>query len=247
MKVLADLLSLPLWEVPVAGSQQKGESYTLTRIKNYIARYELNNSLEQGYLLLDYHWQHHMGDLTFHRENFPQLSLLRHTVSWAKRKLAITINPFVSVESEHFQEGVQKKLFVMERNSTRDKFIPALTWFKDVPLAALLDITNQETVVWLQSKLTDLVASIGGEVVFYLDPGNTFHTPHHFTFAQPLYNPDLYKDHFLDACNSVVQVIGVSGASSKRPKAPAFVWMTPQESSWSSLQSIIPNILHLGG
>lgn len=129
MKVLADLLSLPLWEVPVAGSQEEGESYTLERIKNYIARYEVNNSLEQGYLLLDYHWQHHMGDLTFHRENFPQLSLLRHTVSWAKRKLAITINPFVSVESEHFREGVEKKLFVMERNSTREKFIPALTWF----------------------------------------------------------------------------------------------------------------------
>merc|ERR1719220_52110 len=43
-----------------------------------------------------------------------------------------------------------------------------------------------------------------------------------------------------------LKVVGVSGASSKRPKAPAFVWMTPQESSWSSLQSIIPNILHLG-
>ena len=131
MKVLADLLSLPLWEVPVEGLGE-GESYTLPLIKNYIARYSLNSSLslEQGYLLLDYHWQQHMGDFTFHRENFPQLSLLRHTVSWAKRKLAITINPFVSVESEHFKEGVQRKLFVMERNSTRDKFIPALTWFK---------------------------------------------------------------------------------------------------------------------
>ena len=131
MKVLADLLSLPLWEVAVEGEGER-ESYTLPMIKNYIARYELNSSLslEQGYLLLDYHWQQHMGDFTFHRENFPQLSLLRHTVSWEKRKLAITINPFVSVESEHFKEGVQRKLFVMERNSTRDKFIPALTWFK---------------------------------------------------------------------------------------------------------------------
>ena len=26
--------------------------------------------------------------------------------------------------------GVRDKLFVMERNSTSDKFIPALTWFK---------------------------------------------------------------------------------------------------------------------
>ena len=132
MKVLDDLLSLPLWEVALAGTNQEGQSYSMAVIENYIARYELNSShsLEQGYLLLDYHWQQHMGDFTFHRENFPQLSLLRHTVSWAKRKLAITINPFVSVESEHFRKGVQKKLFVMERNSTRENFIPALTWFK---------------------------------------------------------------------------------------------------------------------
>ena len=92
MKVLADLLSLPLWEVPGPGTRQEGEgeSYTLAGIKDYMARYDLNSStsLEQGYLLLDYHWQHHMGDFTFSRENFPQLSLLRHTVSWAQRKLA---------------------------------------------------------------------------------------------------------------------------------------------------------------
>ena len=43
-----------------------------------------------------------------------------------------------------------------------------------------------------------------------------------------------------------LKVIGVSGASSKRPKAPAFVWMTEAESSWAGLQSIIPNMLHLG-
>merc|ERR1712155_93900 len=43
-----------------------------------------------------------------------------------------------------------------------------------------------------------------------------------------------------------LKVIGVSGASSKRPRAPAFVWMTEAESSWAGLQSIIPNMLHLG-
>ena len=61
-------------------------------------------------------------------------------------------------------------------------------------------------------------------------------------------NPDLYKEHFITAAMEVddFKVIGVSGASSKRPKAPAFVWMSHLDSSWSSLQSIIPNMLHLG-
>ena len=33
----------------------------------------------------------------------------------------------------------------------------------------------------------------GEDVVFYLDTGNTFHTPHYFSFVEPLHNPDLYK------------------------------------------------------
>ena len=112
----------------------------------------------------------------------------------------------------------------------------------------MLDITNDDTVTWLKSKLSKLREETGDDVVFYLDTGNTFHTPHYFTFARPMNNPDLYKEHFITAAMEVedFKVIGVSGASSKRPKAPAFVWMSHLNSSWSSLQSIIPNMLHLG-
>ena len=101
---------------------------------------------------------------------------------------------------------------------------------------------------WLKSKLSKLREETGDDVVFYLDTGNTFHTPHYFTFSRPMNNPDLYKEHFITAAMEVddFKVIGVSGASSKRPKAPAFVWMSHLNSSWSSLQSIIPNMLHLG-
>ena len=84
-----------------------------------------------------------------------------------------------------------------------------------------------------------------------------------------LSNPDLYKEHFIAEAMREVPVVGVSGASSKRPKvgrqastsyscpgpptppptpaqAPAFVWLSPLPPSWPSLQSIVPNILHLG-
>ena len=112
----------------------------------------------------------------------------------------------------------------------------------------MLDITNEDSVDWLKSKLSKLREETGDDVVFYLDTGNTFHTPHYFTFSRPMNNPDLYKEHFITAAMEVddFKVIGGSGASSKRPKAPAFVWMSHLNSSWSSLQSIIPNMLHLG-
>ena len=42
-------------------------------------------------------------------------------------KLVLTINPFISTQSENFES--QKHLFVRERNSTAP-LVPALTWFK---------------------------------------------------------------------------------------------------------------------
>ena len=46
-----------------------------------------------------------MGDLSFNEASFPSLSQLQAAVAEAGLRLALTINPFVSVESENFREG----------------------------------------------------------------------------------------------------------------------------------------------
>ena len=84
------------------------------------------------------------------------------------------------------------------------------------------------------------------QTAFFLDTGNVFHTPHYFRFSRQLDNPDLYKEQFVRVCMDTVRVIGISGASAKRPKAPAFVQLTPLAPRWESLRSIVHNILHLG-
>ena len=61
-----------------------------------------------------------MGDLTFNTDNIPDISQLKAIVSEAGLKLALTINPFVSVESKHLKHGVKEKLFVIERTSTKE-------------------------------------------------------------------------------------------------------------------------------
>jgi hypothetical protein len=117
--------------------------------------------------------------------------------------------------SENFAYGVEQDLFVKERNSTAHK-VPALTWFKDVSSAGLLDITSNHTVTWYKSKLLNLEA-LGDKsnILFYLDTGNTFHTPTYYKFEVSLDNPDLYRDHFVKHSMDEVAVIGVSGASAK--------------------------------
>lgn len=246
IKLLDDLLQLPLWEVPVLGMDQ---TYTPDGIDSYVKNLLGSGTVgrvDRGYLLLDYHWQKNMGDFHFSPNHFPHVKEVSDKVKEAGLKLALTISPFISVESTSFKEGVTKGLFVMERNSSSPHGTPALTWFQDTAVVALLDITNNDTIAWLRGKLRSLLASVGREAVFVLQTGNTFHTPHYYSFKSPLHNPDLYKEHFIREAMEEVPVVGVSGASSKRPKAPAFVWLSPLSSSWSSLQSIIPNILHLG-
>ena len=50
---------------------------------------------------------------------------------------------------------------------------------------------------------------------FYLDSGNSFHTPTYFQFNRLFKNPVLYGDFLLETIMENYPVIGVSGASSK--------------------------------
>ena len=94
-------------------------------------------------------------------------------------KLVFTVNPYVSTSSKNFAYGVKNELFVKERNSTATR-VPALTWIKDVPSAALLDITSNDTVAWIKSQLRDLLALDPENILFYLETGNTFHMPTYY-------------------------------------------------------------------
>jgi len=236
-------LKLPLWQLPPA---KDGKPLDMNYVSNYIKGIlgrtaSIIRGESRGYLLIDSSWQQNMGDLLLS----DRLRDLERTVSNSGLTLVLTLTPFVSTDSTSFNEGLQKGLFVMERklNITRD--IPALTWYKNVPAAALLDITNNQTVSWIKSRLRDVVSAMPS-VVFFVETGNAFHTPHYFQFEEALYNPDLYKDLFISVAMTEIKVIGVSGASSKRPKAPAFVHLTPLASNWDSLRTIIPNVLNLG-
>lgn len=52
---------------------------------------------------------------------------------------------------------------------------------QDVKSAALLDITNEQTVSWLKGKLSALTRELGAKnVAFFVDSGNAFHTPTYF-------------------------------------------------------------------
>jgi alpha-glucosidase (family GH31 glycosyl hydrolase) len=82
----------------------------------------------------------------------------------------------------------------------------------------------------------------------FIELGSTIELPQYYEFHNGLQNPDDYKNLFIQSIRKGVSFMNTIGVSSaiKSPKLPTFVSLSPVESSWTGLQSIIPNLLTMG-
>ncbi|XP_053693350.1 myogenesis-regulating glycosidase [Sabethes cyaneus] len=236
--IIKSLLREPVWQIP-ASSQ---EELTETAIYNYTENVIASGYLRLGHVLLNEFWQKHIGDFTLDADRF---ATLEDTVNILHRRgfrISLSIQPFISTESVNFLETVSKKLLIYERESERS--IPALTRFKSLASAGVIDITNNATVTWLKDKLQKIVENLGIDS-FYLDFGNAFNIPRYYQCSSMLENPDQYKNVFMSRFEGNLNIFGVSSAVSV-PRPPAFVSLPPVNSSWCGLQTIIPTLLSYG-
>lgn len=75
--------------------------------------------------------------------------------------------------------------------------------------------------------------------------GSAYDLPRYYQFKKNLTNPDDYKVLFTDCVLAAVPVLAISSAIS-RPPAPVFLSLPSLQSSWESLQVIIPTALTYG-
>uniref|UniRef100_A0ABD2WU37 Myogenesis-regulating glycosidase n=1 Tax=Trichogramma kaykai TaxID=54128 RepID=A0ABD2WU37_9HYME len=235
LQAVQALLSEPVWQIAPGAGEADVANYT----EDVIAL----GFLRQGHVLLSEQWQPSSGDLALDEARFHSM---RHTIDVMHRRgfrIVFTLQPFVSTESSSFRQAVAEGLLVGERGS--DPRIPALTRYRDVSSAGVLDITNNRTLPWLQAKLEALVRKYEVDA-FYLDLGTAHDMPHYFQCSRPLASPDHYKSLFVDALlASPLPVIGVSSAV-QRPRGPVFVSLPPFASSWKAIKTVIPTVLSYG-
>ncbi|XP_055540065.1 myogenesis-regulating glycosidase isoform X2 [Wyeomyia smithii] len=236
--IIKSLLREPVWQIP-ASSQ---EELTETAIYNYTEAIIASGYLRLGHVLLNEFWQKHIGDFTLDTDRFPTLEDTVNILHRRGFRISLSIQPFISTESVSFLETVSKKLLIYERESERS--IPALTRFKSLASAGVIDITNNATVTWLKDKLQKIVENVGIDS-FYLDFGNAFNIPRYYQCSSMLVNPDQYKTVFMKRFETNMNIFGVSSAISV-PRPPTFVSLPPVNSSWSGLQTIIPTLLSYG-
>ncbi|XP_033207115.1 myogenesis-regulating glycosidase isoform X2 [Belonocnema kinseyi] len=227
------LLTEPVWQISPTNE---------AAIYNYTEDVIALGFLRQGHVLLSDEWQPNPGDFVLDEKRFPSMEETINIIHRRGFRIVFSIQPFISTESQNFQDAVTNRLLISERGS--DPRIPALTRYKNISSAGVLDITNRKTLPWLVSKLENLITKYHVDS-FYLDLGTAHDMPHYYKCEHPLTNPDHYKTMFTQAILNSVPVIGVSGAIS-RPRAPVFVSLPPFPSSWKAIKTVIPTILTYG-
>lgn len=236
--VINSLLTEPLWQITTGPNEVLSEG----TIQNYTDDVIALGFLKQGHVLVNEFWQHQIGDFVLDQERFPALEDIVNVLHRRGFRVVLTVQPFVSTESVNFAECVKKRLLVSERHS--DRRIPALTRYKSVLSAGVLDVTNNRSLPWLLDKLKNVTDTYKIDA-FYLDFGIAYNMPHYYQCEKPLSNPDQYKTILINRLQGEVSIVGV-GSAVERPRAPIFVSLPPFESSWKGLQNVIPTILSYG-
>ncbi|XP_077284721.1 myogenesis-regulating glycosidase isoform X2 [Arctopsyche grandis] len=237
-KTIHSLLSEPVWHISPRWKHELTESMMYNYTEDVIAL----GFLKQGHVLINEYWQNHTGDFTLDESRFQTLEDKVNIIHRRGFKIVFSIQPFMSTESINFAECVQKRLLISERFSNRT--IPALTRYKALPSAGMLDITNNRTVTWLHTKLQKIVNTYKIDA-FFLDLGTAYDVPRYYQCERPLINPDEYKTIFVERFEKLISLIGVSSAVSL-PRPPIFVSLPPFESSWEAIKNVIPTILSYG-
>ena len=95
----------------------------------------------------------------------------------------------------------------------------------------MLDMTNPNATKWLVQKLQSLLDGLEvvredkksdlklPQVAFFLDTGDFTNIPHYYEFNEPLENPDVSRDIFVDVVMKHFPVIGVNGVSQRCAQA----------------------------
>ncbi|XP_017064276.1 myogenesis-regulating glycosidase isoform X1 [Drosophila eugracilis] len=233
--VLHSLLEEPVWRIPHA---ETPESLNESIICDYS---ESAIAMGLGHILINEFWQENIGDFTVDKARFPTLKDTIDVLHRRGFKVVLTIQPFISTDSDNFKDAVKQKLLIYERHSERS--IPALTRYKSSSSAGVLDITNNASVPWLLEKLQRLREEYGVQS-FYLDLGTGYNLPHYYQCRQTLDNPDTYARLFTASLEGA-GLMAVSTASVV-PKPPTFLSTPPANATWEGLRETLGAVLNYG-
>lgn len=115
LQAIYSLMEEPVWQIPASTFDQLTE----TAIYNYTEDVIAIGYFKRGHILINEFWQKEIGDFTVDVERFERFAETIKKLHKLGFRIVLTIQPFISTDSESFKESVEKKLLIYERLSER--------------------------------------------------------------------------------------------------------------------------------
>ena len=122
LDALNHLLKNPIWQF------QTDANFSKDTIEEFV-----NSTNTNGYLLLDYKWQAHLGDFAFDPDLIPEPKNLMVKLLKKGIRIVLTLTPFIKTESPNFAIASKLGLLVRQgRSESTNQLLdtPALTSYK---------------------------------------------------------------------------------------------------------------------
>ncbi|KAK3864537.1 hypothetical protein Pcinc_029805 [Petrolisthes cinctipes] len=192
-----------------------------------------------GHILLPPSWQARPGDLVFDAEYFPDPIAMVQKIKLQGFRLALTIHPFVSVETPYFNTGTQEGLWVRQKNSP----LPALAQYDEQHPSVIVDFSNSRSKQWFSTQLENINLTYSIDR-FHLQPADAHALPAFHEYHMKLPGPDSVLIHFMAAVTRVSLPISTEGTVTP-PLPPTFLSLGTGDGSWTELETLVPRVLTL--
>ncbi|TRY77600.1 hypothetical protein DNTS_024423 [Danionella cerebrum] len=243
-----EILRLPFWRLLSNVDSVVRLERELRTFSNRLKRHHLG----EGVISLDEHSTALLASMDHSYLNDKKRTSTRQTRDLPFVKLlniSVTLSPYVSVDSEHFQTSIHERIddyWLSLPSGAQGQQVPLLTQWKG-KYSVKLDITNPKATDWFLDKVDSLHSLLGMEyIILEGGEGNPFEEQALRTPLSPV------GDEYIGLLGELAEKIGdnaivTSGTRSRHTSR--FIRMGALQSDWSysGIKGIIPSLLHHRG
>lgn len=206
-----------------------------------------SESYHLGPFVIGVGWESYSGDFDFDPVRFPNVTGMISNLTSMGLQVVLTVHPYISTHSVNFGHAIDQGFLVLDAGGKAPGLVhwwsgPHLSQF-DQGYVGVLNLNNQSSH-WLRGQLEHLKIKYDIHSLVFTG-GDVGTLPFHGNFNENLLNPNMFTHRYGNVARHFKNDVQL-GVAFKSQTDPVLVVLPTIDTSWKSLQSIIPMILQLG-
>ena len=234
------LMTSPHWSTDSQIKESRVNQNSIIDLTRELKRHNLNCSTIE----LDGQWERKIGDFTFSKTRFPNITKTLQAAETAGCEYSLILFPYFDINSRNFAEGLSRELFIKSFGNQ----VPALVKWQ-FGVGPMLDVSNSSARNWFTNKIRQL-KSLYGINSFRFAYGNSFWLPHRPVFSHDNLSPNKVKTMFSDLFSSFGDIVMESTSRSQHVSGfmgiPTSVINHRQSKCLNNIIADALNLGHLG-